>query len=58
MAADTNVNIFYFDAVNATKLFNFKTKITGQTGSNDRKDVKIMVLLKYMSNFWRTYEKS
>ena len=39
-------------------MFNFKTKITGQTGSNDRKDVKIMVLLKYMSSFWRTYEKS
>ena len=36
--------------------FKFKTKIAGTTGSNGRKDVKISVLLKYLSNFWRTLE--
>ena len=48
---------------NATDLFNFKTKITGQTAANNndgniagRVDVEIMVPLKYLSNFWRTLE--
>ena len=36
--------------------FEFKQKITGETGDDGRKDVKIMVLLKYLSNFWRTLE--
>ena len=42
---------------------NFKAKITGQTADNNnddniagRVDVKIMVPLKYVSNFWRTLE--
>ena len=30
----------------------------GQTGDDGRKDVKIMVPLKYLSNFWRTLEMS
>ena len=30
--------------------------ITGQTGNNGRKDVKIKVPSKYLSNFWRTFE--
>ena len=34
----------------------FKEKITTQTGSNGTKGVKIMVPLKYLSNFWRTLE--
>ena len=50
-------NIVDFNGANATDLFNFKTKITGQTSDNGRKDnVEKMVLLKYLSNFWRTLE--
>ena len=30
--------------------------MTGQTGNNGTKNVKIMVPLKYLSNFWRTLE--
>ena len=39
-----------------TDSFNFKVKITGQTGDDGIKDVEIMVPLKYLSNFWRTLE--
>ena len=54
-----------FNGANATDSFNFKTKIIGQTANNNnnyngniagRVDVKIMVPLKYLSNFWRTLE--
>ena len=35
----------------------FKIKITGKTPNNsNEKDVEIMVPLKYLSNFWRTFE--
>ena len=34
--------------------FKFKQKITGVTGANGTKNVEIMVLLKYLSNFWKT----
>ena len=45
------------DNVANSKLFQFKVKITGNTSiSNNTKDVKIAVLLKYLSNFWRTLE--
>ena len=33
-----------------------KQKMTGQTGNNGTNDVQIMVPLKYLSNFWRTFE--
>ena len=37
--------------------FNSKIKITGKTPDDDNeKDVEVMVLLKYLSNFWRTLE--
>ena len=43
--------------------FSFKTKLTCQTAADNnngniagRVDVEIMVLLKYLSNFWRTFE--
>ena len=37
--------------------FKFKKKITGKTPNNDnKKNVEIMVPLKYLSNFWRTLE--
>ena len=41
---------------NLTDSFNFKLKMTGQTGDDGTKNVKIMVPLKYLSNFWRTLE--
>ena len=37
-----------------SKLFKHKQKITGQTGSNDAKNVEIMVPLKYLSNLHKT----
>ena len=42
--------------MHATDSFNFKAKITGQTGDKGTKEVEIMVPLKYLSNFWRTLE--
>ena len=45
------------DDIEDSKSFKFKTKITGKTPNDDNeKDVEIMVLLKYLSNFWRTLE--
>ena len=43
-----------FTGGNTTDSFNFKAKITGQTGNGGTKDVEIIVPLKYLSNFWRT----
>ena len=45
---DDNVflNFFGYDA-----LFKFKQKITGETEANGTKIVKIIVTLKYLSNF-------
>ena len=40
-----------FTANETSGLFNFKEKITGQTGNDGTKDVEMMVLLKYQSNF-------
>ena len=46
-----------FLRANAIDLFNLKTKIRGQNCNNGRIDnVEIMVPLKYLSNFWRTFE--
>ena len=36
--------------------FKFKQKLIGKTGNNGTKDVKTMVPLKYLSNFWRILE--
>ena len=45
------------DNIANSKSFQFKVKITGNTSdSNNTKNVKIAVLLKYLSNFWRTLE--
>ena len=56
-AVNDNGGIIYFNGANASHLFNFKTKITGQRNNNGRKDnVEIMVTLKYLSNFWRILE--
>ena len=57
-----NIIWIYYNAIvnfpkkNLTNSFNFKVKITGQTGDDGAKIVEIMVLLKYLSNFWRTSE--
>ena len=62
-AVDNNGDIVDFNGANATDSFNFKTKKTGQTAADNingniagRADVEIMVPLKYLSNFWRTFE--
>ena len=47
-------DIVDFNGANATDSHNFKAKIKGQTDNNGRiNNVKIMVPLKYLSNFWR-----
>ena len=52
-----NGEIVDFNGANATDSFNFKEKVTGQTGDNGRiNDVEIMVPLKYLSNFWIVFE--
>ena len=53
---NNNNAILGFTEANLTDSFNFKAKITGQTGNDGTKDVEIMVPLKYLSNFWRTLE--
>ena len=53
-AVDNNNTIANFTNNNLTDSFNFKGKITGQTGNDGTKNVEIMVLIKYFSNFWRT----
>ena len=62
-AVDNNDNIVNFGGANATNSFNFKTKITGQASADNndgnvagRVDVEIMVPLKHLRNFWRTFE--
>ena len=55
-AVDNNNAIVDFTDNNRTDSFNFKVKMTGQTGDNGTKNVGIMVPLKYLSNFWRTLD--
>ena len=56
-AVNNDCEIVVFNVSNAADSFNFKIKITGYTNNNGRIDnVKIMVPLKYLSNFWRTLE--
>ena len=55
-AGDKSNAIVNFAENNLTDSFNFKIKITGQTRDDGTKNVGIMVLLKYLSNFWRTLE--
>ena len=62
-AVDNTGTTVDFNGTNTTDSFNFKTKITGQTATDNndgniagRVDVEIMVPLKYLSNFWRTLE--
>ena len=55
-ARNNNNEIVDFTGGNTTHSFNFKAKITGQTGDDGTKNVEIMVPLKCLSNFWRTLE--
>ena len=56
-ALDHNNNIIDFPANNINIiLFKFKQQITERTGNGGTKDVEIMVPLKSLSNFWRTFE--
>ena len=55
-ARNANNEITEFTEANLTDSFNFKIKITSQTGNDGTKDVEIIVPLKYLSNFWRTLE--
>ena len=57
-AVDNNKAIVYFAESNLTGSFNFKLKMSFQTGDDGIKNVKIMIPLKYLSNFWRTLEMS
>ena len=56
LAIDNNNAIVNFTNNKLTDLFNFKVKMTDQTGDNGTKNIEIMVPLKYLSNFWRTLE--
>ena len=51
---NNNNSMVDFAVNNLTDSFNFEVKITGQTGNNGKKEVEIMVSLKYISNLWRT----
>ena len=56
-AINNNGDTVEFSGGNATDSFNFKAKIAGQTDNNGRISVvEIMGPLKYLSNFWRTFE--
>ena len=53
---DDNNNINY--SIKDSKSFDYKTSITGKLEGNnvEKDDVKIVVPLKYLSNFWRTLD--
>ena len=55
-AVNNEGNITDFNGANVTDSFNFKTKLTGQTNDDGIINDEIIVLLKYLSNFWRTLE--
>ena len=55
-SVDNKNAIVNFAENNLTDSFNFKVKMTGQSGNDGTKNVEIMVPLKYLSNFWRTLE--
>ena len=56
-AVNNNCNIVEFNGTNATDSFNFKSKITGQTGDNGRIDnIEVTVPLKYLRNLWWNLE--
>ena len=56
LAVDNNNAVVNFAENNLTDSFNFKVKITGQTGDDGTKNVEIMVPLAYLSVSWRSLE--
>ena len=57
-ALANNGDIRNFNEENLTCSFDCKGKITSQTSNNGKRNAKIMVPLKYLSNFWRALEVS
>ena len=57
-AANNDDSIVEFNGANATDSLNFKAKMIGQTEDNGKKEVEIMIPLKYLSNFWWTLRMS
>ena len=55
-AVDNNNAIVNFAENNLTDSFNFKAKMTAQTGDDGTKNVETMAPLTYLSNFWITLE--
>ena len=55
-ALEANKDIIDFPANNNSASFKFKQQTIGQTRNGGTKDVEVMVLLKYLSNFCRTVE--
>ena len=55
MKKNNDNTIVNFAENNLSDSLNFKAKMTGQTGDNGTKNVEIMVPLKCLSNFWRTF---
>ena len=56
-AVNNNDEIVEFNDANTTDSFIFKARMTGQTDDDGRVNgVETMVLLKCLSNFWRTFE--
>ena len=51
-----NGGITDFNEDNVTNSFKIKDKVTGKTGNSGTKYVERMLPLKYLSNFWRTFE--
>ena len=45
-----------FHAANNSASFKFKQKISKTADASDTKNIEIMVLFKYLTNFWRTLE--
>ena len=54
---DNNGNVSYFpDANHTSNSFRYKQKNSRSDRQHGIKDVKILIPLKYLSNFWRTLE--
>ena len=55
-AVNNNGDIIDFNGASATDSFNFKTEITGQTGTNERMNVQMMDPLKSSSIFGELFK--
>ena len=54
-AINNNGDVVDFNRTNATDSFYSKAKITGQINNHGIINIEIMVPLKNLSNFWRTF---